>query len=162
MAIILLIVIIGFAWLCFKPISKKIIQTCRPDGVQLELIGVSEPYKDVFNKNFSVIKNTHYNLVNSKINGFAKSITSIKSIDLDAKSYQQGNNLYNTIMGYAKELAGFQGARHNGINVTVNANTQRGLVIGIPHNPTPAQKSQIDKAINDAKAMGVSITIEVI
>jgi RHS repeat-associated core domain len=96
------------------------------------------------------------------LNGFAKSVTSIKSIDLDAKTYSKGNNLYNTIMGYAREVAEFKTRTYNNVLVEVNSKTQRNLEIAVPHNPTGAQKSQVEQAIKDASDMGVNVTTETI
>jgi len=88
----------------------------------------------------------------------ARSITSIKSIDLSARTYNLGNNLFGRIMRYANQLNSFQG-RDNwaGHTVHVNNSTQRILEIAIPHGATSAQMQQIQRAVEAAAKFGVEI-----
>ena len=43
-----------------------------------------------------------------KFDKTSRTITSIKSLDLNAKSYQSGNAVFNRVKGYIDKLAGFQ------------------------------------------------------
>ena len=91
--------------------------------------------------------------------GIASSITSIKSMDLGAASYQTGNTVFNTIMGYANTLADFDTTTWNYITVNVDDSTQRILQLVIPEGATDAQQSQIQAATDGAAEEGVQITV---
>jgi hypothetical protein len=69
------------------------------------------------------------------VNGVA---TSIKSIDLLAKSYQQISNLTYLIRGYVEELASFNGAAWGDFVVRGSEITSRLLQIAIPPGGTEA------------------------
>ena len=56
---------------------------------------------DGWNNNFPVI---------DKFNKDSRTITSIKSLDLNAKSYQSGNAVFNRVKGYIDKLVDFKGA----------------------------------------------------
>lgn len=100
--------------------------------------------------------------VGKLVNGVHQSITSIKSIDLAAKSYQTGNNLYNTIMGYTRSLARFSTTSYGGFTAYVGKGTQKILEIAIPTGATQAQMAQINKAIAEAAKQGVEIITRVV
>ena len=87
----------------------------------------------------------------------AQSVTSIKSIDLMARTYQSGNVLFNRIMGYSHKLSNFAGDAWGGHVVNVGASTQRKLEIAIPSGATEAQMQQINRAIREAAEIGVEI-----
>ncbi|MCL2189372.1 MAG: hypothetical protein FWC16_00130 [Defluviitaleaceae bacterium] len=57
-------------------------------------------------------------------NNIAQSITSIKSTDLKAVTYQHGNALYNRIMMYARQLQAFRGQTWGSTTVNINDATQ--------------------------------------
>ena len=90
-------------------------------------------------------------------NNLASSITSIKSIDLAARTYQQGNALFNRIMTYSRSVANFTNRTWAGETVRVNSSTQRILELAIPHGATQTQWEQISKAIAEAAKIGVEI-----
>ena len=94
--------------------------------------------------------------------GFAKSITSIKSMDLGAKTYQKGNAVYNTIIKYANDLSGFKSTTWSKITVNVNSSTQRILELALPTNVSAAQLEQINKAIIEAGKKGIDVVIKYI
>jgi RHS repeat-associated protein len=100
--------------------------------------------------------------VGKLVNGVHQSVTSIKSIDLAAKSYQSGNTLYNTIMGYTNSLANFTTKTYGGFTAYVGSGTQRVLEVAIPSGATSAQMAQINKAVADAAKLGVDIVTKVI
>ena len=87
----------------------------------------------------------------------AQSITSIKSLDLHAASYQNLGRLFNRIMGYAQKLALFQSTRRGDIVVNVGQSTMRILELAIPSGASAMQMEQINKAIQKALEMGVQI-----
>ncbi|MBU5334084.1 hypothetical protein KQI61_17975 [Anaerocolumna aminovalerica] len=93
------------------------------------------------------------------VNGFRESITSIKSMDLFAKSYQNGNSVYNTVMKYVNSLANFTSTKWGSINVDVNSSTRRYLELAIPKGGVEAQMTQINNAIAEAAQRGVEIII---
>ncbi|MDD4674008.1 MAG: hypothetical protein PHI03_13850, partial [Bacteroidales bacterium] len=96
------------------------------------------------------------------VDGFRTSITSIKSIDLFAKSYQDGNKVYNTIMNYSNSLKNFNSKTWGDITVNVNSNTKRILELAITKNASSAQMNQIYHAIKDAAKIGIKIEIKYI
>ena len=95
-------------------------------------------------------------------NNFASSITSIKSMDLLAKSYQSGNTVYNTVMKYGNSLANFTSTQWANITVNVNSSTQRILELAIPPGATQAQINQIYKAGEELVKKGVSVIVKII
>ena len=90
-------------------------------------------------------------------NNIASSITSIKSIDLASKTYQQGSALFNRIMNYSHKVANFTNRTWAGETVNVNNSTQRILEVAIPHGATQAQWTQIHKATVEAAKIGVEV-----
>ena len=94
------------------------------------------------------------------VNGVRTSITSIKSIDVFAKTYQNSNKLYSTVMGYADKLSNFNSTRWGNIPVVVDSTTKRILELALPTNISGSQMTQINNAITDAAKYGVEITIK--
>jgi len=90
--------------------------------------------------------------------GVAEMITSIKSIDTFAASYQ-GNRLFNLVMKYGNKLAEFTMKRWGGITVETNASTQRFLELAIPSNATQEQLAQINRAAMELSSRGVNVII---
>ncbi|PRX52876.1 hypothetical protein B0G52_1501, partial [Cohnella sp. SGD-V74] len=109
-----------------------------------------------WNNNFPVIDKA-----GDIVNGYRTSITSIKSIDLSAKSYQSGNTVYTTIMGYSKKLTKFETTSYGGTTIRVNSSTQRILEVAIPKGASPAQLEQIKGAVNHAGKIGVQVIIKI-
>ena len=109
-----------------------------------------------WNNNFPAIDK-----VGKLVNGIHQTVTSIKSIDLAAKSYQTGNTLYNTIMGYANSLSDFSTTTYGGFTAYVGNGTQKILEIAIPTGATQAQMDQINRAIAEAAKMGIEIVTRV-
>ena len=93
--------------------------------------------------------------------GLLTSITSIKSMDILAASYQKGNAVFNTIMGYVSELAGFFGTTYQGTTYTVATGVTRILELVIRPGMTTDQLAQIHKAIIEAAKIGVQIIIHI-
>ena len=58
--------------------------------------------------------------------------TSIRSIDLLAKTYQNPNALTQTVQGYIQELAGFNGQNWAGVRISAAQIPGRELSQGVP------------------------------
>lgn len=71
--------------------------------------------------------------------------TSIKSIDLGAKTYQSISRLTSTLTGYVNQLQNFTYANQSGIKITDGMITQRELLLAIPSNASAAQLSALDQ-----------------
>ena len=71
-------------------------------------------------------------------NGLA---TSIKSLDLDAATYQSGSTLTRTLNGYVDKVAGFQGRTWAGVRIRPQDVTGRALDLAIPHSGSAAQQA---------------------
>ena len=93
------------------------------------------------------------------LNGVA---TSIKSIDLKAKSYQNANALYSKLKGYINQVAKFKGQRWNGVAIQEEDITKRALDVAIPRGASESQVEAIQKAIEYGKNNGVQVNIHVI
>ena len=75
-------------------------------------------------------------------------ITSIKSIDLNAGTYQQPEILARRIDQYVEKLAGFTSTRWGNATVGVTENTERQLIIAVPKGTmTPTQREVFDAAV---------------
>jgi RHS repeat-associated protein len=104
-------------------------------------------------KNFPVIDKLQ--------NGVA---TSIKSVDLTAKTYNKGNGLLNTLTGYVNKLSNFtQGQRGNFTVLEGVDFTRKTLDVAIqPGRATAQQWEQIGKAMKYAKSQGIEFIIRFI
>jgi hypothetical protein len=60
---------------------------------------------------------------------------SIKSLNLEAKTYQSGNALSRTLHGYVDKAAGFNGARWGGLNIEASMIQARLLIVAVPDAP---------------------------
>ncbi|GET46197.1 endonuclease toxin domain-containing protein [Capnocytophaga felis] len=87
--------------------------------------------------------------------------TSVKTLNLNDKSYQVGNAIFNTLKGYINKLANFKGVNRGGVN-TINQINTKVLEVGIPRGATAEQIKQINKAIQYAQQQGVKMNIRVI
>jgi len=85
------------------------------------------------------------------IKGYAESITSIKSMDITAKTYNKGNRMYYTLKGYIDSLSGFVEKRWANETISTGADTKRYLELAIPAvEMTKSQFTQLQKAIKYA------------
>jgi len=90
----------------------------------------------------------------------AAEITSIKSLDLGAASYQSGSAVLSRLTQYVDKLASFTGRNWAGVNVTVGQNTQRVLEVAIPAaGATLAQLNQIAQAAQYAQQQGINMVV---
>jgi RHS repeat-associated protein len=97
------------------------------------------------------------------LNNMATRITSIKSIDLAAQTYQRNNAVFNRILQYLTSLSNFAGRSWGGELVRVGPNTVRVLEIAIPPNvATQAQLNQLQQAALAAQRLGIILNIRVV
>lgn len=93
-----------------------------------------------------------------KIDRFSKgTATSIKSLDLGAKSYESASAVKSRVNSYIDDVASFNGAKHDGVNIGAKDITSRGLDLAVPGPGTPAQV----QALNDAVTYGASVHVTV-
>jgi len=88
--------------------------------------------------------------------------TSIKSLDLGAKSYQNISTLTSTVRGYANELAAWRGTTWAGTQIDAHQIISRELLLAIPQNATEAQLAALRQLQNWASTIGVIINTTVI
>ncbi|MFZ2487005.1 MAG: RHS repeat-associated core domain-containing protein [Anaerolineae bacterium] len=85
--------------------------------------------------------------------------TSIKSIDLGARSYQSIGRLTSTVRGYVNELANWQGVRQwGGVSIDKGMITARELQLAIPQGATDAQLLALRQLQQWASTIGVTIS----
>jgi hypothetical protein len=94
------------------------------------------------------------------IDRFAKGVaTSIKSLDLAAKSYKSAAALGRTVRNYVDKVAAFKGATHAGVTVRGN-DIVRALELAVPSGGgTAAQEAALSAAVEYGKAKGVTVLI---
>jgi len=86
--------------------------------------------------------------------------TSIKSLDLGAKSYQSVSTLTRTVTGYIDDVARFSGRRWGGANVPGSEIRSRTLELAVPAGGGSAtQQAALDGAIRYGRSVGVNVTI---
>ncbi len=88
--------------------------------------------------------------------------TSIKSIDLGAKSYQNLQTLNNTLQGYVTKVANFNGATYGGTTIEASDITGRQLLLAIPPNATEEQLNVIKQVTTWAAEQGVNVVTQVV
>ena len=98
------------------------------------------------------------------IDKFEKGIaTSIKSLDLNAKSYQNSNRVFNTLKRYIDDLVGFDGATWRTINVRGSKIVGKQLDLALPSGSgSAAQWEQIQQAMKYALQNNINMTINFI
>ncbi|MGH6613388.1 LysM peptidoglycan-binding domain-containing protein [Sphingomonas sp.] len=89
-------------------------------------------------------------------NGLA---TSIKSLDLDAATYQSGSTLTRTLNGYVDKVAGFQGRTWAGVRIRPQDVTGRALDLAIPHSGSAAQQAIISQTVKYGASRGVAVNV---
>ncbi len=88
-----------------------------------------------------------------------KTITSMKSLDLNAKSYKSGNAVYNRVKGYIDDLSNFKGRRYGERSVPENGIESRVLKLAIPEGATQSQLDQLMRLIDYAQQNNVQLNI---
>jgi RHS repeat-associated protein len=87
-------------------------------------------------------------------------VTSIKSLDLGASSYQNANALTSTVEGYVDKVAAFQGGKQAGTVIQASQITGRELELAVPGAGNTAQQAALKAAAEYAKQQGVNLTIK--
>ena len=86
--------------------------------------------------------------------------TSIKSINLNAPTYQNASSLTSTVNGYVDSVAGFNGADFGGVRIEQSDITAKQLNLAIPvGSASPAQQSVINAAVTRAQNLGVNLIV---
>jgi hypothetical protein len=86
--------------------------------------------------------------------------TSIKSIDLNAATYQNAANLTSTLNRYINLLVDYDGSSLNGIVVPADDITSRILSLAIPKGSmTPIQIIAIESARTRARELGLELLV---
>lgn len=89
-------------------------------------------------------------------NGLA---TSIKSLDLDAATYQSTATLNRTLTGYVDKAAGFQGQTWAGVRIRSQDISGRALDLAIPHSGSAAQQAIISQTVKYGASRGVTVNV---
>ena len=88
--------------------------------------------------------------------------TSVKTMNLGAKSYSKGNAVYSQLSKYIDALAGFNGKEWAGNVVKGSDIKSKVLEVGIPRGATSAQVQQINKAIETAASKNIQMNVRVV
>lgn len=94
-------------------------------------------------------------------NDIAASITSIKSMDLAAKTYQKAGVVFQTIMKYGMQLSNFDYQRWNNLEVLTNDQTMRFLELAIPQGATSQQLLEMRQATIELAKLGVQVIVHI-
>lgn len=91
-------------------------------------------------------------------------VTSIKSLDLDAKSYQSSSKLKSRLNKYMKELEGFDGYQLEGVEVgdLENPINSKTLEIALPRSATGAQSNVINEIISEGAKKTPPIEVKIV
>jgi hypothetical protein len=95
------------------------------------------------------------------IDRFANGVaTSIKSIDLNAATYQNVGSLTTKLNGYVDSVAGFNGATLGTVEIKASQITARQLQLAVPSgSASAAQQAAINAATVRAQGLGVNLTV---
>ncbi|RWX44233.1 RHS repeat-associated core domain-containing protein [Candidatus Electrothrix aarhusensis] len=85
--------------------------------------------------------------------------TSIKSLDVNAKSYQTNSTLMRTVKGYIDKAKAFQGRKWAGANIKPHEISGRALDLIIPSGGNSAQKDILQRLIKYGKDVGVKVNV---
>lgn len=88
--------------------------------------------------------------------------TSIKSLDLNAVSYQDPAVLTRTVRGYIDNVAKFNGAKRDGFEVLPREVTGRALDLAIPGAGTAAQQRALGQLTEYGRLAGVTVNVIVL
>jgi RHS repeat-associated protein len=93
---------------------------------------------------------------------FAQIITSIKSLDVRAASYQTGNAVFNRLNQYIASLARFTQATRSGETVRAGPATQRVLEVFVSPGASQHQLNQLQRAAQEAARQGIQLNVSVV
>ncbi len=101
----------------------------------------------------------NFPVIDRFVNGVA---TSIKTLDLNAPTYQNIGALISKVRGYINTLANFQGARLGGFHIRANQISGRVLELVIPPGATQAQLAALQQLQQYAASLGITLNIVVV
>ena len=101
----------------------------------------------------------NFPVIDRFVNGVA---TSIKSLDLGAKTYQNISRLSSTVRGYVNTLANWQGTRWGGTNIQAIDITSREVLLAVPPGASQAQIDALIQLQQWATTQGVNLTLVVV
>jgi len=91
------------------------------------------------------------------------SVTSIKSIDITAKSYKTASTLKSVLKGYVDDLAGFSKATYKGVTYRLESVGKKTLEIAIPPvEMTSGQAKVFNEIVGYAKEQGIEIITRIV
>lgn len=104
---------------------------------------------------------SNFPVIDKVVGGVA---TSIKSLDLTAKSYQKGNSVLNTLKGYINKLDKFEGATWGGTTIEKGTDyTSKALELAVQTGKgSESQWNQINEAVQYALDKNINVTIKFI
>jgi hypothetical protein len=115
-----------------------------------------------FERGVQIEKSLGHNLPNNFpvidkfVNGVA---TSIKSLDLNAKSYQSIATLNRTVTKYIDKVANFNGRTWAGVSVKGRDITGRSLDLAVPSGGSSAQNAALNQLVKYGQSQGVNVNI---
>ncbi|WFU07515.1 hemagglutinin repeat-containing protein (plasmid) [Rhizobium sp. CB3171] len=101
----------------------------------------------------------NFPVIDKFVNGMA---TSIKSLNVDASSYQSTATLSRTLNGYIDSVAGYNGTTAKGwagTTILPSQITGRGLDLVVPNSGSAAQQQVISQAVQYGISKGVQVNI---
>jgi hypothetical protein len=112
---------------------------------------------DFFNQTLGANLPKAFKTIDAFVNG---EVTSIKSIDLNAATYQDGPRLASTLNRYVNSLIDYDGSALGDIKITAEDITGRTLSLAIPKGAATAiQRSAIEAARVRAEAFGIKLIV---
>lgn len=100
-----------------------------------------------------------YPVIDKFANGVA---TSIKTLDLRTKGYQNGKQVLSTLKAYINKLKDFQGATNGGVNTTGGRMTEKILEVGVPKGSSKAQVEAIQSAVKYGEGAGIKVNVRTV
>jgi hypothetical protein len=103
-------------------------------------------------------KVANFPVIDDLLNGVA---TSIKSMDLTAKSYRSATGILNKLSSYAKDLSQFAGRNWGGIEVTAAQMQKKVLLVAVERGAaTPAQQQVLKDFVEIARIEWPNIVVK--
>jgi RHS repeat-associated protein len=106
-----------------------------------------------------LMKSHNFPVIDAFYNGVA---TSVKTLNVFAKSYNAGNKLYKTLAGYVEDLSAFNGRQWGDDIVRGSDIKSKVLEVGIPRGASSEQVKQINNAIKYAADKGIEMNVRVV
>lgn len=88
--------------------------------------------------------------------------TSIKTVDLAAKSYQNPARLESLVKRYIDKVAGFKGSDLRNYVILEEDINQLALHVAVPRGASPSQQHVLDELVTYAHEKGVALQVEVV